>query len=96
MYKLLIFLKKSGDEKIAEHFNDITLKHLNEVTGKEIKTAEVESNLLLETKYQKFCEAEFSSKQEMDNLFNSPAGKALSKDLEHFHEFLTIITVNYN
>lgn len=95
MYKYLIFLKKSDDETVLKHFEDFTLKYLSEISGEEVKAASVETNLLLETKYQKFCEITASSKEEMDTKLNSPPGKSLTKDLEQFHEFLTVIAVDY-
>lgn len=95
MYKLLFFLHKSEDSKILDHFKEFTLKHLNDVSGDKVKLAEVESNLLLDTKYSHYCEIKAGSKDEMDKLMSSKAGKALNKDLMDFHEQLTVIAVNY-
>ena len=71
MYKLLIFLKKTDNKEIINLFNDYTLKYLSEIVGTEVKSADVESNLLTETKYMKFCEADIPSKDEWDNKMNS-------------------------
>ena len=95
MYKLLFFLHKSEDDQLLEHFRERTLKHLNDVTGKNVKLAEVESNLLLDTKYSHYCEIKSGSKDEMDKLMSSKAGKALNKDLMDLHDQLTVIAVNY-
>lgn len=95
MYKLLLFLNKTEDEDIRKHFNEITLKHLSEVTGEKIKTAIIESNLLLDQKYSKFCEVTVSSKDEWNEKMNSKAGKELNKDMMNFHQFITAIFVNY-
>jgi hypothetical protein len=96
MYKLLVFLKKTDEEQVNNHFNEFTLKYLSEIAGKEIKAAKVESNLLLETKYSKFCELEAASRDEMDKLLDSKAGRELSKDFQQFHEFITLISVDFN
>lgn len=96
MYKLLIFLHKDIDEKILAHFKENTLKLFAEITGSEIKLASVESNLLLDQKYSYFCEVKFQSKDEMDKLMNSKEGLELNKNLMDFHQYFTIINVNYN
>lgn len=95
MYKLLFFLHKSDDDSLQQHFNDITIKNLSRISGKEIKIARVENNLLLDAKYSHFCEISASSKDEMDKLMNTKAGKELNKDLSDFHSDITIITINY-
>ena len=95
MYKLLLFLKKTDDKKILEHFEDFTLKHLSELAGKKIIAGKVESSLLLDTKYSHFCEVEVERKEEMDKLLNSKYGKELNKDLMNYHEFIDIIFVDY-
>lgn len=95
MYKILFFLNKSADEKIIQHFRDQTLKTLAELSGSEVLLAQVESNLLAEGKFSYFCEVEFESKDKMDSVMNSKAGLELNKDLMDFHQFLTIININY-
>ena len=95
MYKLLFFLRKPVDEKILNHFNEKTIPILSELTGKNVSIAEVESNLLAEQKFTFFCEAEFTSKEDMDRIMNSKSGLELNKDMMDFHEHLSIIAVNY-
>ncbi len=95
MYKLLLFLKKTTNKEIINLFNDHTLKFLSEINGSEIKAADVESNLLMETKYMKFCEVAVASKEEWDTKMNSRAGKELNKHLMDFHQFVDLIFVNY-
>jgi hypothetical protein len=96
MYKLLIFLKKTNDEKIFAHFEEFTLKYLSELAGKRIIPGKVESSLLLDTKYSHFSEFEVTKKEEMDILLNSKAGKGLNKDLMNFHEYVDVIFVDFN
>lgn len=96
MYKLLIFLHKSEDEEILRHFYDFTVRYLKEITGGDVEVAKVESNLLLEQKYSHFCELRTGSKNEMDVMMNSKAGKELNKDLMEFHKYITVIAVDYN
>ncbi len=96
MYKMLFFLKKSNEEKILNHFNNFTVKHLSALAGREVKAGKVESNLLLDEKYERFCELTAESKEEMDKMFNSPEGKILNKDLMDFHKFITVISVNFD
>ncbi len=95
MYKQLFFLHKSENEAGYSHFKEVILSHLIEISGKEIKLAKVESNLLLDQKYSYFCEVEFESKDMMNELMNSKAGKQLSKTLMDFHKMITIISINY-
>ncbi len=95
MYKVLFFLHKTEDDQLLKHFKNFTLKYLTEITGKEVRLAKVESNLLLDEKYSYFCEIETNTKDEMDKLMNSKAGKLLNKDLMTFHDLITVISVNY-
>jgi hypothetical protein len=95
MYKLLLFLKKTTNKEIINLFNDHTLKFLSEINGNEVKAADVESNLLMEIKYMKFCEVVVSSKEEWDKKMNSRTGKELNKHLIDFHQFIDLIFVNY-
>ena len=96
MYKLLFFLHKSDDENVLNHFEGVTVNHLNEITGDDIMVAKVESNFLLETKYSHYCEISASSIDEMNKLMNKKAGKELNKDLMLFHNSITVISVNYS
>ena len=97
MYKLLLFLNKTNDEKIISHFEDHTLKYLSIVAAVEkIESADVESNLLLPLKFSRFCEVSFSSKEEWDMKMNSREGRELNKHLMDFHQHITAIFVNYN
>ncbi len=95
MYKLLLFLKKTNEEKIINHFNELTLKYLSDVVDEKISAGSIESNLLSDEKYLKFCEATISSKDDWDQRMNTKEGKELNKDLAEFHEFITAIFVNY-
>ena len=95
MYKLLLFLNKTDDEQVLNHFNEYTVKHLSEIAGEEIKIASVESNLLLDQKFSKFCEVTAESKDMWDKLMNTKAGRELNKDLMDFHQSVTLIFVDY-
>ena len=75
MYKMLMFLKKSDDIKVTEHFVNYTLKILSEIAGREINAAKVESNLLLDQKYELFCEVSLKSKDEWDKKIVSKEGR---------------------
>ncbi len=96
MYKLLFFLHKTDDENVLQFFRDNTIKKLERIIGKDVGIAEVESNLLLEQKYTYYCEISASSKEEMDSMMQSIAGKELNKSLMDFHKNITVIAVNYN
>jgi hypothetical protein len=96
MYKMLLFLKKSADEDVVKHFREITITYLSEIAGKEIKFAKVESNFLLEEKFSFYCELSADSKDEMDKLLATRAGRELNKDLMAFHQYFTAIFINYN
>lgn len=96
MYKLLFFLHKGDDDSLLEHFKDVTIKNLSIINGKEIKIAKVEDNLLIDEKYSHFCEIEAATREEMDKLMNTKAGKELNKDLRDFHSDITIIPINYS
>ena len=96
MYKQLFFLHKSENDKALPHFKDVILQHLSKLSGHKINLAKVESNLLLDQKYSYFCEVDFESKDKMNELMNSKAGKQLTKDLSDFHQMITMIAINYD
>ena len=96
MYKLLFFLNKTDDEDVHQFFKDNTVKKLEEIIEKDVYIAEVESNLLLEQKHTYYCEISASSKEEMDKMMHSKAGKELNKSLMDFHKNITVIAVNYD
>ncbi len=96
MYKLLLFLKKTADENILNHFKDYTVKYLAEIAKKEIKIAEVESNLLLDQKYSLYCDLEVESKDAWDSMMNTKEGRLLNKDLMEFHQNISAVFVNYS
>jgi hypothetical protein len=96
MFKQLFLLHKTEDENVVLHFKDVIVNQLSEITSKEIKLGKVESNFLLEQKYAYFCEAEFESKDKMNELMNCKTGKQLTKDLMSFNKLITIISINYN
>ncbi len=95
MYKMLIFLKKSDDPNVVRHFRNFTLPALNKLSGREIKIAKVESSLLLEQKYEWFCEISVDSKYEWDKMMASGEGKKLNRDFMDFHNNIDLIFVNY-
>ena len=96
MYKLLFVLHKTDDEEDIQFFKDNTVKKLEGIIGKDVGIAVVESNLLLEQKYNYYCEISAPSKEEMDRIMHSKAGKELNKSLMDFHKNITVIAVNYN
>lgn len=95
MYKMLVFLKRTDEESVINHFNKYTINYLTKFAGEKIEIGTVESNLLTEEKYDKFCEVTMESKDVMDEKLASPEGKELQKDLADFHQFITFIFVNY-
>lgn len=95
MYKVLIFIHKSKNSDFKDYFVDNLLGSLSKMMNKEIRLAKVESNLLLDKKYDYFCELQTESRNEMDSLFNSPEGREISKKLQESFNDLTLITVNY-
>lgn len=95
MYKLLLFLHKTDDEQVINHFEKYTVKYLSEISGENVNIGNVESNLLLEQKFGEFCEVSFESKEKWQELMNSKAGRDLNNDLADFHKNVTVIFVDY-
>lgn len=95
MYKLLLFLKKTKQENIQDHFIEYTVKYLSAIVHQEIKIAKVESSLLLDNNYSLYCEAMVESKDAWDLLMNTAEGKELSKDLMEFHNNISAVFVDY-
>jgi hypothetical protein len=95
MYKVLVFLKKTNDENVINHFQDFLVKYFSDLTGKALPIGSVESNPLLDVKYSLFVEFEIESKEKWEKLIGSGAGEELKKDLFEFHKYITIIFINY-
>ncbi len=96
MYKLLLFLNKTNEENIINHFKDFTLKYLSNVLKQEIKIGTVESNLLLEQKYSLFIEVSVKSNEEWISLMASKDGREFNKDLMEFYKHITPIFISYS
>lgn len=96
MYKLLIFLKKTDDDEIINHFENVIASLASKVTEEKIQVGKVESNLLLEEKYSRLIELTSESKEILDKKFNTKEGKSLNKVLMSFQNNISIITINYN
>ena len=96
MYKILFFLNKNDDENAEKFFKTNFLDNLEDITGTTINVAQVESNLLLEQKYTLYCEISAASKEEIDKLMHTKAGKEFNKQLINFHKNITVIAVNYS
>lgn len=95
MYKVLVFLKKTNEEVVIDHFQKFFAACFSNLIGKEISIGTVESNPLLEIKYSLFFEIDFESKEKWEKLLGSEAGEELEKDLIEFHKYITIIFINY-
>lgn len=95
MYKLLIFLKKTDDLELINHFENITSNLISDLIGKKVIPGKVESNLLLEEKYCRFLELAVNSKDELDKIFNTKEGKALNNDLMAIQSNISIININF-
>ena len=95
MYKILVFLKKTDDKNVINHFKNFLVKYFSNLIGKDLPIGSVESNPLLEVKYSLFAELEFESKEKWEKLIGSEVGEELEKDLLEFHNYIAIIFVNY-
>lgn len=95
MYKLLIFLKKTGDESVMVRFNGSTIPRLESLTGKKIETAKIEGALLSPEKYERLCEISFTDKSDLDRLLQTPEGKELNKDLAGFGNHISVFYANF-
>lgn len=96
MYKILFFLHKTDNESLIHLFKEEIIGKLQEMTGKHIETAEVDTNFLLDQKYLLYCEISSASREDMDKLMYSKAGKELNKVLGEIINNITVIAVNYN
>lgn len=96
MYKLIIFINKNLDEQTSNHLREYTIKYIEDLAGEKIKIGKVESNLLLDEKYQYFIEITTKTKDEMDAKMEGKAGRELIKDLSEMHRFLTFIFIDFN
>ncbi|MGE5430909.1 MAG: hypothetical protein ACM3QX_07540 [Syntrophomonadaceae bacterium] len=95
MYKILIFLKKTGDESVLTRFTSSTLPKLESLTGQKIHLAEIEGAMLSQEKFFKYCEAWFSKREDLDRLMQTAEGKEFNKDLAGYSNHLSVFYANY-
>ncbi len=95
MYRLLLFLNKTNEESVLNHFKEFIIKYLSEAIGQKIKIGKVESSLLLEQKHTLFCEVSIKSKEEWNSKMTSKAGKEFNRDLMDFHKHIIPIFIEY-
>ncbi|MCU7494528.1 MAG: hypothetical protein HF314_01280 [Ignavibacteria bacterium] len=95
MYKILIFLKKVGDESVLTHFRDVTIPKLESLVKSKVPLADIEGSALSEEKYHKYCEAVFSKKEDLDRLFQSPEGKEFNKELAGLGRHISVFYANF-
>lgn len=95
MYKILIFLKKTGDESVLARFTQSTIPKLESLSGQKIHLAEIEGAMLSQEKFHKFCEALFPKKEDLDRLMQTPAGKEFNKDLAGYSNHISVFYANF-
>ena len=95
MYKILIFLKKTGDDSVLLRFTNSTVPKLESLTKDKIKLAAIEGAALSEEKYSLYCEASFPKKEDLDMLMQSPEGKELNKDLAGYGSHISVFYANF-
>lgn len=95
MYKLMIFLKRTDDDSVLQHFLNSTMPRLQKLTGQDTVSAVIEGSALNEEKFTRYCEFVFESADVLNQLLQSPEGKELNKDLASYHNNISIFFANY-
>lgn len=95
MYKILIFLRKTGDESLLLRLQKSTVPKLEKLAGEKIGISEIEGAMLTEEKYFRFCEAEFAGKEDLDRKMQTPEGKELNKELASYGGNISVFYANY-
>jgi serine protease inhibitor ecotin len=95
MYKMMIFLKKTENEPLRNHFKSELLSSLREISGQDIQIAKVEGSLLTTEKFEYYCEITAESKDQIDKMLATPKGKRLSREISAYVNELVIFYANY-
>ena len=96
MYKTIFFIHKSEDHSVKTAVAERVIPALNELFNKDIKTGNVESNLLNEEKFDIYFEVNCENKTEFDRQMNSPQGRNVNKDLAGIFNYVTIYSIDFN
>lgn len=96
MYRLMIFLKKTDNEPLVNHFKDVILKYLREMSGQDIELAKVEGSSFMEDKYRYYCEISADSKEDIDKMMVSPIGRKFTREITSFVNDIVMFYANYN
>lgn len=96
MYKMIVFLKNfKGDEDLANVFSQKIVPLLREMSGQEVKIADIEGAALLEVKYSQMCEIVTDTKEEMNKMLTNAKGKEFSRQVSSLMDSITILHANY-
>jgi hypothetical protein len=95
MYKLLVLLKQTDDKDTLEAFSGKVKNYLSELSGKEIKTGEIEPDILSGSKYIKSYELETTSQETVQQLLQTKTGRELSAELLNFSSSIIPLFINY-
>ncbi len=92
----MIFLKKTENEPLKNHFKRELVERLREVSGQNIKIAKVEGSLLTSEKFDYYCEINAESKDQIDKMLASPAGKKLSREISAYVNELVMFYADFD
>jgi hydroxymethylpyrimidine/phosphomethylpyrimidine kinase len=95
MINVLYFLHGNADDEAKEFFYNQLRKVLSDLIREEIKIGTIENSFLLENKYISMYTVKFEDKDIMNEMMVSGKGKELNRTIMNFHNFITIIVVNY-
>jgi hypothetical protein len=95
MQSILYLLHGNSDEETKDFFYIQLIDILSELTGEEVKLGKIENSFLLEQKFISICQVKFENKEIMNKKMVSAKGKELNRNIMKFHNFITIIVVNY-
>lgn len=96
MYRLMIFLKKTDNEPLVNHFKDVILKYMREMSGQNIALGKIEGSSFMEDKYLYFCEISADLKEDIDKMMVSPIGRKFIREITSFVNDVVMFYANYN
>ncbi len=96
MYRLMIFLKKTDNEPLVNHFKNVILKYLREMSGQDIALAKIEGSNFMEDKYLYYCEISAKLKEDIDKMMVSPTGRKFTREISSFVNDIVMFYANYD
>lgn len=95
MVKLYILRRKTDDKDVHKYFESTLVEQVLKVFEEQPLSGTVQGSVLLEDPFDAVYEVAVPTKEKMDTLLATEAGVALNKSLYDYHNFITVMFVEF-